>query len=295
MIQFALNIIPLSHLCELCGKQVVETTRELLLQLHYCCLGKLIRVGELLAENAEDWLDYASVTIGFLRAPTQLGQRIQERSARGNHAAETCKIRGIRNLTLAVLSRNRNLEERQRGHFVLEPEDNGRAHSGIPRGSARVSSKAGGSGTGSESNQVGERSERAQPNTESNRQSNAVRVCQVDGKGQLGRCPKSTESRTDGHPAGCPAVPDDTGSARDTAAYLGTIQVPSSQDIPILVDVDVCLVGGSGSLVGCHFADHVDWIDACHASLGGTHDYFGINAAMINKPATAPKRYYRGR
>ncbi len=131
-VQFTGHVIPLSDLCELRGKQVVEATGELLLQLHYCCLGKLIRVRELSTENTEDRLNHARIAVCILRTPTQLGQCIQKGRTRGHDATLARELRGIRNLTLAVLSRNRNLKERQRGHFVLEPEDNGRAHSGIP-------------------------------------------------------------------------------------------------------------------------------------------------------------------
>jgi hypothetical protein len=143
-VQFPRHIIPLSDLCELCGKQIVEATGERLLQLHYCCLGKLIRVRELRTENTEDRKNHARVPIGFLRTPTQLGQRVQKGRTCGHDTAKACKFRGIRNLTLAVLSRNRNLKERHRGHFVLEPEDNGRAHSGIPRSSTCVACQVGG-------------------------------------------------------------------------------------------------------------------------------------------------------
>lgn len=131
MIQLTLNIVPLSDLCELCGKQVVELTRELLLQLHYECLWKLIRVGELSAEDSENRIDQTSITVGFLRTPAQLGECIQKRSTCRDHATLTSKIRGIRNLTLTILSSNRNLKERRCGHFVLDPEDNGGTGEGI--------------------------------------------------------------------------------------------------------------------------------------------------------------------
>lgn len=130
----------MSGLCELCRKQVVEITRELLLQLHYECLWKLIRVGELSAEDSEDRIDQPSIAVGFLRTPAQLGETIQKRRARSHNTTLPSKIRGIRNLTLTILSSNRNLKERQRGHFVLDPEDNGGAGEGIRNGTQDVAS-----------------------------------------------------------------------------------------------------------------------------------------------------------
>ena len=140
MVQFTLNIVPLSGLCELCGKQVVEITRELLLQLHYECLWKLIRVRELSTEDSEDRLDQPSIAVSFLRTPAQLREAIQKRGTRRNNTTLPSKIRGIRNLTLTILSSNRNLKERRCGHFVLDPEDNGGTGEGIRNGTQSLAS-----------------------------------------------------------------------------------------------------------------------------------------------------------
>ena len=213
MIQLTLNIVPLSDLCELCGKQVVELTRELLLQLHYECLWKLIRVGELSAEDSEDRLDQPSIPIGFLRTPTQLRKAIQKGGACSHDTTLPSKIRGIRNLTLTLLTRRNNLQEGQCGHFVLEPEDNGRAPSGIARCAKCLSQGVGGRSSRSQPFQTHADLGRTQSYSEYDCEPHASGVGSIVGKGQLGRCTISVESRTDEHPAGCTAVPGYTRSA----------------------------------------------------------------------------------
>ena len=186
MVQFALNIVPLSDLRELCGKQVVEITCELLLQLHYECLWKLIRVGELSTEDSEDRVDQTSIPIGLLRTPTQLRKAIQKRSPCGYHTTLPRKIRGIRNLTLAILSRHCNLQEGHRGHFVLDPEDNGRADQGIADGSQSLSTGVGRRGSGHDACRSDSEVGGTQSDIESHCQSDAGRVCKEVGQGQPG-------------------------------------------------------------------------------------------------------------